>query len=59
MNPYLERTMFTTKSKADFAMQNPFKVRSTQEETSWSQFFAHFTFKELCTAKLTQALDAN
>ena len=47
MNPYLARTMFTSKSTADFAMQNPFKVWSTQEETSRYQFFAHFTLKEL------------
>ena len=59
MNPYLERTMFTSKSTADFAMQSPFKVRSTQEEMSRYQFFTHFTLKELCTAKSTQALDAN
>jgi len=59
MNPYLERTMFTSKSTADFAMQNPLKVRSTQEETSWYQLFAHFTLKELWTAKSTHALDAN
>jgi len=59
MNPFLERTMLTSKSTADFAMQNPFKVQSTQEENSLYQFFAHFTLKELCMAKLTQALDAN
>ena len=59
MNPYLERTMFTSKSTSNFAMQNPFKVLSTQEETSRYQFFAHFTLKELCMAKSTQALDAN
>jgi len=59
LNPNLERTMFTSKSTAYFAMQNPFKVRSTQEETSRYQFFANFTLKELCMAKLKQALDAN
>ena len=59
MNPYLERIMFTSKSTTNFAMQNPFKVRSTQEEPSRYQFFAHFTLKELCMAKSTQALDAN
>ena len=59
MNPYMGRTMFTSKSTKDFAMQNPFNVRSTQEETSQYQFFAHFTLKELCLAKLMQALDAN
>jgi len=42
MNPYLEITMFTSKSTADFAMQNPFQVRSIQEETSRYQFFATF-----------------
>ena len=26
-------------------MQNPFKVRSTQPDTTWYQFFAHFTLK--------------
>ena len=46
MNTYLERTMFTSISATDFAMQNPFKVRSTQEERLWYQFFAHFTLKE-------------
>ena len=51
MNPDLERTMLTSKSYAHFAMQIPFKVRSTQEETSRYQFVAHFTLKELCTAK--------
>ena len=59
MNPYLERTVFTSKSTADFAMQNLFKVWSTQEEMPRYQFFAHFTLKELCTPKLIQALDAN
>ena len=51
--------MFTSKSTADFAMQNPFKVWSAQEEMSRYQFFALFTLKELCMAKSTQALDAN
>ena len=46
LNSYLERAMFTSKSTADNAMQNPFKVRSTQEETSRYQLFAHFTLKE-------------
>jgi len=59
LNPYLERTLFTSESPEDFAMQNPFKVRSTKEEMSRYQFFAHFTLKELCTAKSTQAFDAN
>ena len=59
LNPYLERTMFKSKSTADFAMQNPFKVRSAQEETSRYQFFAHFPLKEFCMAKSMLALDAN
>ena len=49
LNPYLKRTMFTSKSTADFAMQTPFKVRSTQEDTSWYgtyHFIAHLTLKE-------------
>ena len=29
LNLYLERAMFTSKSTANFAIQNPFKVRST------------------------------
>jgi len=57
--PYLERTKFTSKSTANFAMQNTFKVRCTQEETFRYQSFAHFNLKELCMAKLMQTLDVN
>ena len=59
LNSHFERTMFTSKFFADFAMQNPFKVRSTQPDMSCYPFFAHFAFKKLCTAKSTQAIDVN
>jgi len=42
----LERAKYTSKSTTDFAMQNPFKERSTQEKTYRYQFFAHFPLKE-------------
>ena len=59
MNSHLERTMFTSKLYADFAMQKSFKDRSTQAAMARFQFVEHFNLKDLCTAKSTQALDEN
>ena len=59
MNSHLERTMFTSKSYADFAMQKSFKDRSSQAATARFQFVEHFNLKDICTAKSTQALDEN
>ena len=43
MNSHFERTMFTSKFFADFAMQNLSKyLWSKQPDTSWYQFVAHF-----------------
>ena len=46
MNSHFERTLFIYKFCADFAMQNPFKVQSTQPDTAWYQFIKHFPLKE-------------
>ena len=46
MNSHFERTMFTLKFCVDFAMQTPFKVRSTHPDMSRYQFIEHFTLKE-------------
>jgi len=59
MNSHFERAMFTSTFFVDFAMQNPFNVWSTQQNTSLYQFFAHFALKKLCTAKSTLAIDVN
>ena len=59
MNPHLERTLFTSKSYADFAMQKPFKGWCTQPDMAWCQFIEHFTWKDQCMAKSTQAYNEN
>ena len=59
MNSHFERTMLTSKFFADFARQTPLKVQTTQPDRSQYQFLAHFALKKLCTAKSTQAVDAN
>jgi len=59
MNPYLERPMLTSKSYADFVMQNPFKAWSTRLYKARCQFIEHFTLKAPYTAKSTLALDEN
>jgi len=59
MNSSLERTMYTSKSYADFAMQKSFKDRNTQPDMVRCQFFEHFSLKVRCSAKSTQALDEN
>jgi len=47
VNPYLERTVFISKSTTDFAMQNPFKVVNTQEETSGTKKFSDIYFERI------------
>ena len=37
--------MFTSKSYADFAMQDPFKARSTQPDTARYQFIEYSTLR--------------
>ena len=59
MNPHLERTIFTSKSYTDFAMQKPFKAQSTQPDTAPYQLIKHFTLKVRCMAKTKQAFDEN
>ena len=59
MNSHFERTMFTSKFCMDFAMQNPYKVRSTHLDMSRYQFIQNFTLEVHSTAKSMQAFDAN
>jgi len=54
MNKHFEITMFTTKFCADFAIQNPYKVRSRQTDMTWYQFFAHFALKKQSMTKLAR-----
>ena len=58
MNQHFEITMFTSKFCMDFAVQNPFKVWSTQPDTTRYQFFIQFALKKQCTAKSTQAFES-
>ena len=59
MNSHFEGTLFISKFCADFTMQNPFKVQSTQPESSQYQFIEHFPLKEWCMAKSAKNLDVN
>ena len=55
MNSHFEITIFTSKFFADFAIQNPFKLQSTQPDTTQYQFIEHFALKKQCKAKSMQA----
>jgi len=52
MSSHFETPMFRSKSSADFAIQNPFKVLSTQPDTSQYPFIKHFTFKSTMHCKI-------
>ena len=63
MNPHFERTMFTSKSFADFALKNTLSKsvahRQIWADTIWLNILGYFESRVRCKAKFTQAFDAN
>jgi len=52
MNQHFKITMFTSKFCTDFALQNPFKVRSTQLDTTLVPIYRTFCFGETMHGKM-------